>query len=73
MFPNEGEEVPDCVSLEKRVIPSAAPLLPISEELVRCAECGEFRGIMAFRDVPQLQDTVHLRWDSVPPLQSQLP
>jgi hypothetical protein len=55
MFLDEGQEVPDCISLEKRVIPSDAPLLLVPDGLVRCAGCDEFKGIIALRDLPQLQ------------------
>lgn len=50
-LPESMEEMPSCISLVKNTPPEDAPLLPVPDGLTRCPVCGEYRGVMALKDV----------------------
>src|SRR4051812_18986220 len=52
--PDSMEELPDCISIVKVTPRADAPLLPVPEGLSRCPTCDEYKGVMALKDIPNL-------------------
>ncbi len=53
-IPDSMDELPDCLSIVKVTPPADAPLLPVPDGLSRCPTCDEYRGVMALKDIPNL-------------------
>lgn len=51
---SDWTEMPGCISIVKNIPPADAPLLPVPEGLSRCPICNEYRGVMALKDIPNL-------------------
>jgi hypothetical protein len=52
--PDSIEEMPDCFQIVKITSPPDAPLLSVPDGLTRCPVCNEYRGVMALKDIPNL-------------------
>jgi hypothetical protein len=54
---SDWTEMPGCISLVRNTPPADAPLLPVPDGLSRCPVCNEYKGVMAFREVPNLVES----------------
>jgi hypothetical protein len=52
-MPNSSQ-TPGCISLVKNTPSPDAPLLPVPDGLTQCSICREYQGVMALKDLPNL-------------------
>lgn len=55
---SDWTEMPSCISLVKNNPPADAPILLVPDGLTRCRVCNQYTGVMALKDIPNLDPSL---------------